>query len=441
MHSETAQGVDPLHNEQSLVLEAASQGRHHGLLKTIVLTVIFAGFIGITYGFSMDLFSILIPDMMKSIGFNYVETGAVAGIARFGFLLASLLAGLLAPTIGYGRTIVGSVLLSLCAQIGMGVSQSVGMLYVLAFVLGVCSSAVYVPMVAVVTKSIPFQHRAKVFGIISSGQSYADFASGLLVASLLPIIGWRNIWFFIAVLGMAITVFSILYLFRHGIIEAPVEVRANMPDSDRSSVKKRLRAISNRQSMMIWLIMLASGLSTYPFQTYISPFVRDELGFSVNLAGGMWSAIGFVGMWGGFAMGFIADRAGIRTALTICFLAMLVSSLLVFFHPNATSLVAAAALYGLAYFSMYGLFPAYISKSFDPTASTTVFGVGNVLLGLSTTLGGFFGGFAKSVFGTFHPVYLSVSVVSLGLVLLTLFLKREGVNPSAAGTPSPVAAV
>ncbi|MET3524528.1 MFS transporter [Mesorhizobium abyssinicae] len=415
----------------SAMLESASRERRHGLLKTIVLTVIFAGFIGITYGFSMDLFSILIPDMMKGIGFNYVETGAVAGIARFGFLLASLLAGLLAPTIGYGRTIVGSAVVSLCAQIGMGVSHSIGTLYVLAFVLGVCSSAVYVPMVAVVTESIPFQHRAKVFGIVSSGQSYADFASGLFVASLLPLIGWRSIWFCTAGFGVAITVFSILYLFRHGFMNLPVEVRANVPASDRSSLKKRVRAISNPQSMMIWLIMLASGLATYPFQTYISPFVRDELGFSVDLAGGMWSAIGFVGMWGGFAMGFIADRAGIRTAITICFFAMFAASLLVFFHANATSLLAAAALYGLAYFSMYGLFPAYISKSFDPATSTTVFGVANVLLGLSTTLGGFFGGFGRSVFRTFHPVYLSVSVVSLSLVWLAFFLKREGDNSTA----------
>ncbi|RWI33323.1 MAG: hypothetical protein EOR30_31970 [Mesorhizobium sp.] len=57
-----------------------------------------------------------------------------------------------------------------------------------------------------------------------------------------------------------------------------------------------------------------------------------------------------------------------------------------------------------------------------------------------STLGEFFGGFAKSVFGAFHPVYLSVPVVSLGLVVLTLFLKREEVSSNAAGTPSPATA-
>ncbi|RUV53914.1 MULTISPECIES: hypothetical protein [unclassified Mesorhizobium] len=62
-------------------------------------------------------------------------------------------------------------------------------------------------------------------------------------------------------------------------------------------------------------------------------------------------------------MGFIADRAGIRTALTIRFLAVLLSS---FFHPNTTSLMAAAALYGLVYFSMFRLFPASASPSIPP---------------------------------------------------------------------------
>ncbi|RWK73922.1 hypothetical protein [Mesorhizobium sp.] len=48
----------------------------------------------------------------------------------------------------------------------------------------------------------------------------------------------------------------------------------------------------------------------------------DPIGTSLRHEfGSEWSAIGFVGMWGRFAVGFIADRAGIRTALTIRFLA------------------------------------------------------------------------------------------------------------------------
>ena len=400
-------------------------------LSTVIITIIFSAFIGITYGFSMDLFAMLIPDMMKGIGFNYVETGGIASIARIGFLLASLLAGFAAPRIGAGRTIIVAVLLSVLAQMGMGFSQSVWAVYACAFVLGLCSSLVYVPMVAVVTNTIPFEHRAKVFGIISSGQSYGNFSVGMAIPVLLPIAGWRSIWLVVAGVSATIAVLSVVYLWRNGVIErrvTPADGSSTRAEGSASKPKVKFAALLNPQSIMIWLIMLFSGVVTYPFQTYISPYIQDELGLSVNLAGNLWSIIGFVGMWGGFVMGFIADRYGIRTALIICYVAMLFAAILMFFHLDTYSLMAAAALFGLAYFSMYGLFPSYISKSFDALSATTVFGVANVLLGLSTTIGSFLGGLAKTSFGTFGPVYLSIAAISIILILLTAFLKREGAD-------------
>jgi predicted MFS family arabinose efflux permease len=314
-------------------------------------------------------------------------------------------------------------LISIITQLGMGLSQSVMFLYVCSFALGFCSSSVYVPMVAVVRKVIPFEHRGKVFGIVSSGQSYANFTIGMFVPLILPVSGWRSTWFIFASLGLLIFVFAFVYLWRSGEIERHV---GHVDGRGISKPKVEFSAIFSRKSIMIWLIIFFSGVCTYPFQTFMSPFVRDELGLSVQLAGNMWTIIGFVGMWGGFMMGFVADRAGIRTALAICYLALLASALLLLFHFDTYSLLVGAGFFGLGYFSIYGLFPAYISKSFNVAESTTVFGVANVLLGLSTTIGSLLAGIAKSTFGTFGPVYVSIAGISVGLILLSILLEKEG---------------
>jgi predicted MFS family arabinose efflux permease len=401
------------------------------LFRTIAITVFFAAFVGITYGFSMDLFAMLIPDIMKEIKFTYVEAGGIASVARIGFLIASLVAGLVAPKLGAGRTIVASVFVSIVAQLGMGLSQSVLIIYVCAFVLGFCSSSVYVPMVAVVGKAIPFRHRAKVFGIISSGQSYANLIVGMSVPLILPTSGWRSTWFIFASVGVLIFALACLYLWQTGYIERRI---GSVDEHQSSNTKTEFAAILNRKSLMIWLVIFFSGICTYPFQTFMSPFVRDELGLSIQLAGNMVTIVGFVGMWGGFLMGFVADRAGIRLAFAICYLALFVSALLLLFHFDNYSLLAGAGLFGLGYFSIYGLFPAYISKSFDVTATTAVFGVANVLLGLSTTIGSFLAGIAKSTFGTFGPVYMSIAGISAALILLSVLLEKEGTAANESTT-------
>ncbi|MEQ9247883.1 MAG: MFS transporter, partial [Nitratireductor sp.] len=316
----------------------------HSAVKATITAVSFAIFIGITYGFSMDLFSMLIPDIYNSIGLTYVEIGAIAGAARFGFFAASLFAGALASRIGPGRVILGSVILSILAQVGMSVAHASWLVLVLALILGVCSSAVYMPMVAVVGKVIAFRHRARAFGVISSGQSYAVFFCGFFVPPVLAAAGWREVWQLVSTIGLLVTALAATLLVYYKIVERKCRTQTS---SSNQTPHPPFRAICTPPALMVWLLMLLSGLATYPFQTYLSPYVREELRMPVEVAGNMWAAIGFVGMWGGFLMGFVADWVGIRAALVLCYLAMLLAASMLYLQAAPFYLVGAAGLYGL----------------------------------------------------------------------------------------------
>jgi predicted MFS family arabinose efflux permease len=62
---------------------------------------------------------------------------------------------------------------------------------------------------------------------------------------------------------------------------------------------------------------------------------------------------------------------------------------------------------------------------FTSAQATTIFGVGNVLLGVGGMLGNFFGGITKQSTGGFDYAFLLVLGASLATLLLSLFMENE----------------
>mmetsp|Transcript_27455 Transcript_27455/g.50638 ORF Transcript_27455/g.50638 Transcript_27455/m.50638 type:complete len:423 (+) Transcript_27455:458-1726(+) len=407
--------------------EAATPRRGSSAVTAVIVTLVFALFIGITYGFGFDLFSLVIPDMQTDLGFDYTDAGVLSAATRFGFLLGGLVASFTIQWFGHGRMIIGSVGISSICILGMGFVETSALVGILLLILGICAATVYVPMVVVVGQVIAHRHRAKSFGIISSGQSYMVFINGMIAPYFLLNYDWRVLWQFVGVLSLLIFVGSFIYLYAIGVIERRGQTLQSAPD--KASADAHLNPVGIRtitfQTCLVWTLIFFSGFLTQPYQTYISPFLRDELGVSLEITGWVWSALGFVGIWSGFVMGFIADRIGTRWALLMCYAFLCSGCAMLFFHLNNASFIGAGIVYGMAFYPIYGLIPAYITKTYEPQRAVFVFGIANVFLGLGGTLGNFLGGVAKTHFGTFEYNYAAGAVLCVCLGLVVLLLQRE----------------
>jgi len=184
--------------------------------------------------------------------------------------------------------------------------------------------------------------------------------------------------------------------------------------------------------VIIWGILFLNGLSCIPFQTYLAPYIRDELMFPVDIAGRIWSIIGFVGMGSGLAMGALSDKTGIRFALTVTCSFVGLAAVMVCLHGGYHQLAFAGIAFGLAFYAIYGLVPAYIAKTTTPAQSTVVFGIGNVTQGLGSMLGNFIGGWSKSVFGTFMWIYVSIALIAMLTIAMSWLLPNEKTAPPIA---------
>jgi predicted MFS family arabinose efflux permease len=223
-------------------------------------------------------------------------------------------------------------------------------------------------------------------------------------------------WVWLGAVSILMVIATAIYLYCSNVIERQSAPPAHKEDQ---GPRKTIKQILSKQIFLLWAILFLTGLFFQPFQTYLSPYIRDELGYSVNVAGDAWSAIGFVGMWGGFCIGIMADKIGVRRALILCYLMLITATTLILLHFGEIYFIGAGLAYGLAYYAIAGLVPAFISKEYSPAIATTIFAVGNILKGAGGVCGNFLGGYTKTLFGTFEVSYAIGAVIAIVLILIT----------------------
>lgn len=386
----------------------------------VELTILLTSFIAATYAFGVYLFSTLLPEMRVALFLSYAEIGWITGVAQIGFLAGAFISARLVRVMGVVRLILTSVF-ACCACLGlMPLVANAFHIAVLMVMTGCAAATVWVPMVAVVQDGIPVRHQGKVLGLISSGTAYGLFFNGLSTPMLLPIGGWRSVWIFSAAVTFLLLVWGLLRL----------QVRqkiATAEDADQNRVSGDFgwaAAVRDPLAITVVLLMFLNGIACMPTMNYLVAYLREEIGYSVQSAGWVWSTIGFVGMFGGFAMGALADRITVARSLNLTYLLLGISTMLFLHHASIWEVLIGAGLFGLSFNAIFGLVPAFVSLSFNASKATAVFAASNVTLGLGSMLGNLLGGLLREQQQSFVPVYVGALAIDFLLILMSLYLKH-----------------
>lgn len=405
-----------------MTLDATPSVRAATVSGTVCIAVVFTLYVAVAFGFGLYLFAVVVTSMREELGLHYAAIGLVTGGAQVSYLVAALLCPVVVDRFGGGRVIVCAVVVSaalLCLFGGVETVTQVGL--VLAG-LGAAAAWMVIPTVGVISRVVPFAYRSRVNGLVSSGTAYGQFVNGIVVPRVLPDHGWRSVWLAIglAAFGVAGIGFVALRAFAREAFDrdaAPEPLKAKP-----SGVKGKLLT---GQHLTVWLLFALNGAACGPWQNYLASFLADERKWSVATIGQIWSIIGLVGLFSGFAAGMAADTLGIRRVLAASYATLTASALLVALHHGDWPLRAAAVCFGLSFYAVYGLIPAYIAKTSDPRSATAVFAIANVFLGAGTTLGNVVGGYAPALSGTLQSVFFAASATAVLAMALTLVLRDE----------------
>jgi predicted MFS family arabinose efflux permease len=396
--------------------------------NSIATVLLFTAYIASTYGFGLYLFPAMVESIRADIPFSYKAMGAISGFVQAGFMAAALMAGFLTLRLGALPMILGSIAACALALAGLAVAPGVVAMAVLLTALGGAAAAIWVPMVEVARDHIARQHQAKALGLMSSGTSYGVFINSFLLTALLPSDGWRALWVATAAIVGVLALLGLVMLRGRG------RKLSAAPESRPLSLSAHMKTLPAGLTVGIVFMMFLNGLSCMPYQTYLSAFLQNEAGYSADTAAHAWRVIGLVGMVSGFAIGAIADRITVRLGMFLTYGILAASCLLLLAArggDNLTALYGATVAFGVSFYAVFGLVPAYIGHFFGSGSAALVFAFGNIALGLGGIIGNAFGGWMKQSSGSFAPIYvvmLAAAVASAGLTAVLPSEKRAGLQ-------------
>lgn len=364
---------------------------------------------GITYAWS-----IFARGLTEELGWAQAQTSLPYTVFVVSYSLFMVLAGRLQDRVGPTRVVAaggllvgGAFLLSSMFLTPLGVALIWGLLF------GLGMACCFASVTPAAIKWFPPSQRGLVTGIVVTG-------IGVSALVLSPALNYF-IQFGVArtFRGTGIILLAgILFLSRY--IKNPPGDKGKEPAGE--TTQDWCTVLRTPHFYILWtMFFIATGIGlTFTAHMHSIAFVQ------ASLQGGFLfvTIFSFFNATGRIVAGFLSDRLGRSRAMTVVFMAMSFSVVLLLLTRTPLQMGLAAMSIGLSYGSLFSLFPA---------ASATYFGVKNfgfnyglVFTGLGA--GGLFpllAGFLFDRYGDFRLVFSLFLLLSLLLVALSLYLSRR----------------
>lgn len=386
-----------------------------------LLVAVMIACVATCYGFGLGLFPQIIPDMRRDLSFDYGFVGIVTGLVQLSTIAFAALGTWLVHRIGAGPTVVASVLLCGLCLSGIPLTGDRYVVAVLLMMAGGAGASTFVPMIALASRVVSAGQRGFAMSVISSAPAYGVLINSALVSTFSGHGGWQMVWSITGMSTLALAVVTFLLFRAAGLLDraAPGETHARTTGSP-----------AVPRSIMPWVMLIfalgfINGMMPYPYVTYLSPLLREELGYSVGFASTLWAVIGAVGIGAGFVVGMISSRFGPRSAMLVCYMTCLAAGALMAADPSWASVIVSGAFFSLGFYPIYGLLPVYVSHRALPRVAVTALGICTVLQGIGGSSGNFFGGVIKTSTQSFTGIYVAVAIMAAMAITLTLLLPRD----------------
>jgi len=374
-------------------------------------------------GFGRFAYPMLIPNMRGSLGFNYIEMGLLSGAIMLGYLIFSLIGGMLATRFGPKRIVVASLL---CGALSMvSISRLAGFFPLLffTFAMGAGGAGSHISMTTLPMAWFEERKLGRALGVVTGGTGLGIIVTGLLLPTLLFNLGkeaWRQCWLLMALITFLVAVIGWILLREK---PGPTTGLPSNTDEDKKCIPL-LGKGSTLTLKAIFIIYFIFGFAYNIYATYFVAYMVEEIQLSERTAGNIWALFGWMCMGSGLIWGFVSDHLGRRKALLWNNGIIAFSVLLPLLLHQPFFLGLSAFLFGITFLGTVTIIAAAIGDQvLDKRAS--VYGLVTLIHGIGQFLGTISGGYLKDFTGSFQLTL----IVSLTGFLLCIIL--------TAITPSP----
>lgn len=398
---------------------------HYGWL------IVLCGVLGVfaCLGLGRFAFGMLLPSIREALNLTYTQMGLI-GTGNFaGYLFAVLISGAIVKYVGAKWLIFLALNMVGLTMILSSLSEEFEYLLLMYTLTGIGSGASNVPIMALISSWFVRRLRGFAAGIIVSGNGFAILITGRLIPFLNevsePFQGWRTSWL---VLGIVVILVAFLCLLI--IRDKPeqvglkqVGVKNNEDSILTTGIQKETSIYRRGIIYYLGLIYFIFGYTYVIYTTFVVTVLVLEKGFSEQVAGNLWSAIGFLSIFSGPLFGHISDKFGRKTGLIIVFFFQFIAYLFIGLKLPVIFLYLSIGLFGIVAFSIPAIMAATVYEYVKPEFAASAFGFVTFIFGIGQILGPSVAGSLADFTGSFSSSFFMASVFAVIAILLSSFLK------------------
>ena len=374
-------------------------------------------------GFGRFAYPMLLPNMRESLSFNYSEMGLLSGAIMLGYLLFSLIGGMLATRFGPKRIAVVSLLCGALSMFFLSRLSGFSPLLFFSFAMGAGAAGSHISMTTLPMVWFEDRRLGRALGVVTGGTGVGIIVTGLLLPYLLLSLGkeaWRQCWFLLALITFFVALIAWILLREK---PGPITVLPSSLDGDRKShISKRER--NDLPLKAIFIIYFIFGFSYNIYATYFVAYMVEEIRLTAKTAGDIWALFGWMCMGSGFIWGFVSDRLGRRKALLWNNGIISLSVLLPLFLYQPFFMGFSAFLFGGTFLGTVTVVAASVGDRIGEKRAS-VYGLVTLIHGFGQFLGTISGGYLKDLTGSFQ-LTLMVSLAGFLLCLVLTAVNKKG---------------
>lgn len=292
-------------------------------------------------GFDVQAMGYVAPEVIPELGMSGGQLGSILAAANVGVLIGSLLFTMLADKIGRRPVLIFGTFFYALITILTARADTASHLLLLRFIGGVGMGSIIPNATALIGEYGPQRSRVTLIMTITVGFTAGAALGGFVAAGLMPLFGWRSVFYFGGVIPLIVGVLMIFWLpeslqflvvrgrlakvgqwLKRIAPEAPIGPDTQYVAMEESKegvpVVHLLKDGRAPVTLLYWLVNFTNLLCLY-FLAGLLPTILSQHGLSSSTSaaiGGLMQAGGTIGTFG---LAWLIARKGFTPMLTLTF--------------------------------------------------------------------------------------------------------------------------
>lgn len=414
-------------------MENKKGGIFYGWWIVVVCTLIMATF----FTLLLSCISLFIVPITEDLGITRSAFGVFSTILMILGMILSPIAGKICATKNTRMIMAASLLLGVLGYTCLSFVNNIGLLYVLAVVIGLGSSfSTTVPIAIVLTRWF-VKKRGTAMSITFAGSSIGAMILSPVISSLIAANGWR-MTFRILGLGMLVVLVPLTFLIIRskpsdkglvplGADEAPAADAAKAAPTVEAGIP--LKELQKKPVFWIYVAAIFVMLLTMGALYHMAPHVTGMLGAAA--AARFVSIFSLIAIFGKLLMGVVFDKWGVKAGILMGTVCMGLCFVFLLIAKNFTMLLPVALFYGLGSSHATIFPPTLTSRLFGTKYYGETFGFVNSFASLSMAVNNLVYAAAYDATGTYTLAWmfgLAASVLATFLLFISVNGAKKIVN-------------